>query len=435
MCLFSAEKLKFDKRPKLVLLYEEDHEYHRQVVQHFASFLQQHCQCAAMCVEWQLDAPWVHEDIEQADYVVIVNSEGAYQSYMTQYDHKNNVNGQFKTSQVSKQMSNINSIRNKFLRDERYDNVVMVYFEYTDEQFVLPDICPGYRYKLLKHFTDFLLHIHKLRRTHNLSLYDLPFDGSFSKKPIGQQLLESMSKAAQYQTDNPNWAKKKLAYNRMYSHTSDESQFDSGLPEDWLRVPSVDNLSPSFQSNPNQRELLRILDGKSVCTVDPSDIGFSVQTDGYGLNSISENVPQAGVTKPRPKLSPHSFDGNQNSPYFQNTPSPPTCSTVESDFGFFPPDDFDENFDTVSKTISEQMKSIVDRYHAFNHDENDKKTDVDQYQNVTSAGGAPEPEKADTIEKDDRINDLYLLKVQSGEIPFISCNMDGDTVSLGGESV
>ncbi|KAL4224935.1 hypothetical protein ACF0H5_015631 [Mactra antiquata] len=430
-----SEKMKFEKVPKLVLLYEEDHGFHRQVVQHFAMYLQQHCHCAVMCVEWQLDAPWVHEDIEQADYIVIVNSEGAYQSYIAQYGLRGSrdLKG---SPKVSKQMSNINSIRNKFFLDERYDNVVMVYFEYTDEQFVIPDICPGYKYKLLKHFTDFLLHIHKLRRTDNLSLYDLPLDGSFNKKPVGQLLLEAMNKATQYQHDNPNWIKKKMAYNRMTSHTSEESQFDSGLPEDWNRIPSVENSLSFYQSSPDQKELLRMLDGNSICTVNPADIGVSIPPELDTLSTVSENVPSISVPKARPKLSPHCFNMDPDL-YYQNTPTPPTCGTVESDFGFFPPDDFDDNFDAVSKTVSEQMKSIVDRYQACTHGKPfDPKLPVtSQEETVPQDGELPHHINVNPTENYDRNNDLYLLRVQSGEVPFTGCHIDGDVVSLGGESV
>ncbi|XP_060581366.1 uncharacterized protein LOC132737981 [Ruditapes philippinarum] len=423
----NAEKKQLTKKPKLCLLFEDDHQYHRAVVNHFATFLQQHCQCISMCVEWQLDAPWVHEDLDQADFIVIVNSEGAYSSYMARYGQKNSsltVN----QSPMTRRMSSINSVRNNFLRDERYDNILMIYFDYTDEKFIIPDICPGFKYRLLKHFPDFLLHIHKLRRTDNLSDYDLPFDGKFNTRPIGQKLLESIAAAEQYQQQNPKWLEKRLCYDRLWSIASDESKYDSGITDDYNSCGNTpqSERSPPFHTSPQEAGLLHLLDGQSLLTVNPSDIGLSVPPRLNDSSQENAYVLNTHNTKHRPKLLPHSFVANSQN-LSNHLPTPPTCSTVEDEFAFIPPDDLDDDFDVLSKTQSEQMKSIVDRYHARNNMGISLETHSDEgYENGHEA--------RDQSEGYDRNRDLLLLKVQSGEVPFISC-MNSDIVSLGGESV
>lgn len=413
--------MRFEKCPKLFLLYEDDHDYHRNVVNNFATYLQQHCQCVVMCVEWQLDAPWVHQDLQQADYIVIVNSEGAYTTYMNKFGQQNeSVTSHQHSSPMTKRMSSINSVRNKFLHDERYDNIVMVYFEYTNEKYILPDICPGYKYQLMKHFTDFLLHIHKLHRTDNLMKYDLPLDGDHGKRPIGQKLLESIAAAECYQQHNPKWAQNRFGYDRMWSHVSEDSKFDSGLPEDFnspVQTPEIEGQAP-FK---NQDVFIHLLEGKSVCTVNPSDIGFAPKQEPNILPSFTEEVNVSHAPKHRPKLSPQNFTAEAKQVQGEGTPPPPSCSTVESDFGFFPPDDFDDEFDVLSKTQSEQMKSIVDRYQARNNFETSQYNNMQVYRNH--------------YENYDKNRDLLLLKVHSGEVPFIECNTNGEVISLGGESV
>lgn len=423
----NAEKKQLEKKPKLCLLYEDDHQYHRAVVNHFATYLQQHCQCVSMCVEWQLDAPWVHEDLEQADYIVIVNSEGAYTSYMARYGQKVSSSTVNPSSPMSRRMSSINSVRNNFLRDERYDNIVMVYFDYTNEKFILPDICPGYKYRLLKHFPEFLLHIHKLHRADNLSQYDLPFDGNHVKRPIGQKLIESIAAAEQFQRENPKWLQKRFCYDRMWSTVSEESKFDSGITDDYNSPGNTpqNERSPPFHTSPQEVGLLDLLDGKSVLTVNPSDIGLSFQPKQSFVSPETAIIPNN--SKPRPRLLPHSFVANPQN--LQNhLPTPPTCSSVEDEFGFIPPDDLDDDFDVLSKTQSEQMKSIVDRYQAIN------KMGT-SHEGIRNEGFENVHEIMDQTEAYDRNRDLLLLKVHSGEIPFISCNLNSDVVSLGGESV
>ena len=329
-------------RKKIFLLYEEDHDYHRNVVDKFASYLSHHCQFDVELAELQQDAPWVHQDLAQADYVVIVNSEAAYKAYMSSNSPQ--------SSPKINSSSSINCIRNKFTKEERYDHIIMVYFSYTDEKYILPDICTGYKYKLMKHFTDFLLHAHQIRRTDNLSEYDLPFDGNHRLRPLGQQLLESIEQATRYEAENPKCYMPSHWMLRGISNTSDRSHYpsgDSGCIDDFSPRPSpeIDPRYPWSDSNVSQQ-----IDGVTVTESEQK------------INVSHPAVIQKSVSKQRPPLilSPVSFV-RQNGHVGPEIFTPPTDSPDECKLEFFPPDESSE-YDAFSQTQSKQLEDIVNQY-------------------------------------------------------------------------
>ena len=335
------------------MLFEEDHQFHRKVVDSFTSYLQNYCHCDVMCAQLQRDDTWVHQEIQQADYVVIVNSVLAHGIYRTLLKKKERTaSGNYKTP-------GINCILQRFLQEPHYDKTVMVYFDYTNEDHIIPDICPGYNYQLMKHFTDFLLHIHKLKRTDNLSQYDLPLDGQYDMKPVGKELKLAIRLALEFERENSRWFSQNFAYLRSFSNTSDESGFDSGLPAE----PTV---------------------------LDPIAERLQDYMDATSQDAITI-TPAMGNLRGTPlSLSPHSFQpGSYNSSnHIGIAQAQETPTTGDSgQFEFIPPDDFSE-FDVMSKTLSEQMMSINE--HSCGHD--NKAYDGRQ--------------------------DLVLLREYSGDIPF-----------------
>lgn len=421
-CCFPDKEL--EKRPKLFLVYEDDHVQHHQVVQNFAKYLQSHCQCDVMTAEWHLDAPWVHQDLQKADFAIVVNSEGAYRSYMSVYGQRKNFRSNHSSTGTST-MSSINSIRSKFLHEEHYDNIVMVYFEYTKEHFIIPDICPGYKYKLMKHFTDFLLHIHQLHRAENLSRYDLPLDGNHKQRPEGQQLLESINAAVKYELSSSQ--RYENLFDRMYSHTSDDSRYDSGLQADISPGVTPESEKPESWPSNQQGRLPQFGD---TITINPSEMSYEIPDETVNMLN--------GYQKSRPYLTLADKNSQQNILKNTSPVSPHICAesnpyiTVKDDLvndDFIPPEDFD-NCDVLSRALSEQMQSIVDRYTA-DKQQTDPQNPVQPLAGTQSSEtnrGAVQPRSYD------RNNDLYILRVQSGEIPFIN-RTNEEVVSIGGESV
>ena len=369
LILVSAEKKKLERRPKLFILYEEDHPYHRKVVDKFALYLQHHCHCDVMHAQLRLDTTWVHQEIQNADYVLIINSKLAYAIYQGLITKNRGEPEQSPSGNLK--IPGINCILQRFLQEPHYDKTVMVYFDYTSEELVIPDICPGYNYKLMKHFTDLLLHIHKVKRTDNLAQYDLPLDGKYYLKPIGKDLQTAIREAASYERENQEWFAQKYGYLRSFSNASDESGFDSGLPQEPIFLDPVTAQLQSYIDATSQ----------DVITVMPP-----ITTGQVGRTYLA--------------LSPQSFQERVYDGYNQTRPQHDTPTTADSggQFDFIPPDDMSE-FETASKTQSEQMMSI----NARNTRHDNKAYDWQQ--------------------------DLTLLRVQSGEISL------EDSRSLGGESV
>ena len=319
-----------------------------------------------MCAQLQLDTTWVHQEIQQADYVVIVNSKVAHSIYRSLLI-KNR--GQTEHSPSGSVKSpGINCILQRFLQEPHYDKTVMVYFDYTSEDHIIPDICPGYNYKLMKHFTDFLLHVHQLKRTDKLSHYELPLDGQYDLKPVGKELKTAIRMATDYEREHPHWFSQNFAYLRSFSNTSEESGFDSGLPQE-----------PGF--------------------LDPITEQLHGYIDATSQDAITIPPPTANHRELYLALSPNNFHPHIYDKCNPGSMSPEAPTTADSgQFDFIPPDDLSE-FDTTSKTQSEQMMSINARNCGYDNKAYDWK------------------------------QDLVLLRVQSGEIPF------SDVHSLGGESV
>ena len=350
-----------------------------------------YCNCDVMPGQLQLDTTWVHEETQDADYVIIVNSELAFAVYKSLLGK---TQGQTEsTSSGNLKVPGINCILQRFLQEPRSDKVVMVYFDYTDEKYIIPDICPGYRYKLMENFTKFLLHLHKLKWTDNLTRYDLPHDEKYFLKPAWKDLQAEIEHAATYQRQHPNWFVQTYGYLRSFSNASDESGIDSGLPAEPIFLDPVSKHLQKYIDSDSQ-DVITVTPpvymeygGKTYLTLSP----YSFQPH---INNSCNQAKTAGGASPTA-----AFRGDGN---YSTLAEAPTTADSGGQFDFFPPDDQSE-FETASKSQSEQMMSINARNFGAEYAEYDNKA----Y---------------------DWKQDLNLLRVQSGEIPL-------DSQSLGGESV
>ena len=346
----------------MFILYEEDHLYHRKVVDKFAEYMQHHCYCDVMHVQLHDATSWVHQDFQNADYVLIVNSKLAYAIYhrlitKNQEEQETMLLGDIKIPEI-------NCILLRCLQESHNGKTVMVYFDYTSEGLVIPDICPGYNYKLMKHFTDLLMHIQKLKRTDNLTQYDLPLDGKYYLKPIGKDLQRAIEETVSYERENPDWFAQKYGYLRSFSNASDESGYDSGLPQEPVFVDPVTAQLQSYLHATTQ----------DAITVTPSMIADQ-DWPAFLAHNPCHNPPDDQHKHIQPR------------PIHDMELLPPTTNSGEQ-FEFIPPDDISD-FETMSKTLSDQMMSI----NARNIGDSKKEYDWQQ--------------------------DLALLRIQNGEIPFI----------------
>ena len=204
------------------------------------------------------------------------------------------------------------------------------------------------------------MHIHKLKRTDNLTQYGLPLEGKYYLKPIGKDLQRAIEETVSYERKNPDWFAQKYGYLRSFSNASDESGYDSVLPQELVFVDPVTAQLQSYLYATSQ----------DAITVTPSMIA-------------DQDLPAYQAHKAGNNSSDDKHNHNQR-PIRETTPTPDSGEQ----FYFIPPDNTSD-FETISKTLSEQMMSI----NARNIGDSKKEYDWQQ--------------------------DLALLRVQTGEIPFI----------------
>lgn len=321
-----------------------------------------------------LDTTWVHQDIQDADKVIIVNSKLAYDLYksLLSKNQEYTENRRYTENGSSRNgiVPRINCILQKFLQQPSYDKIVMVYFDYTNENYIIPEICSGYNYKLMKNFTELLLYIHKLKRTDNLAQYDLPLDGKYHLKPIGKDLQNVIRNAAAYERENPDGFIDMYPDLRSSLSASDESGFGSGLQQEPVPYYFV---SSNFQN--------RKYSVSQDVTLTPP-----VLTEYRTTTNPGTCVYNSVARKYHDNQFAFIYGGQKN---YIACASNETPIAAGLGIDFVPPDDESE-FETASVSQSEQMVEINARY---SEAEDDKKV----Y---------------------DRKQDLTFLYTQSGDIPF-----------------
>ena len=357
---FSVEQIKLQRRPKLFVLYEEDHFLHRKVVDNFTLYLQNYCYCHVMSGYLHLDTTWLHQDIQDADYVIIVNSKLAYGFYKSllskNLGHMENQGCTENGCSGNAIVPGINCILQKFLQQPSYDKIVMVYFDYTIANYIIPEICSGYNYKLMKNFTELLMYIHKLKRTDNLAQYDLPLDGKYFLKPAGRDLQNIIRKAAAYERENSNGFSYAYPNLRSISSASDESGFDSGFQHEPISHHFV---SSHFQSH---------MDSDSQ---DAIPLTSPVLTEYRKSTNPRPYVCNSQARKCQGKFA-FEYGGQRNNiAYINETTTAADCGV---EFDFVPPDDDDGEFETASMSQSEQMMQINTRYSGAENDNKEYET-------------------------------------------------------------
>ena len=436
------------RRLKVFVLYEEDHRYHRLVVDKFAAFLQLHCQCDVMHALLRDDTIWVHQEYENADFVLIVQSKLAYEFYHRLYTKTHNewevtLSGDTKTP-------GINSILLRCLNESQNGKIVKVYFDYTNEGLVIPLLCSGFNYKMMMHFTDLLMHIHNLKRTDNLAQYDLPLDGQYFLKPAGKDLEIALRKAIIFERENSEWFTQKEGYNRLLSNMSDDSGYASGLPDEAM-LPDSNTLQPqSYLKSSKPHGAISIAELSTT----------SAQLRRY-LNTFSKDVitvtPSMIADHDWPRYPEHSpFTINQDNHVSHSQRGAihdrrTKSADSEEQFDFIPPDNASES-ETASKTLIEQMTSINARYtrspgtnqgdyehHSQRPAIGDRPTKADEFQEQFDCIPPDDKSEFETASKtlseqmmsinaryidgskrnNTRQQELDLLREQSGEIPYI----------------
>ncbi|XP_064607488.1 uncharacterized protein LOC135471954 [Liolophura sinensis] len=214
----------------IYLVYTDDHSYHQRAVKLLAKYLKKYCKCDVRYPAWCLQEiqtrgtiTWVLQMIQEADYVIVINSEGAFK--MNQARKDSSTPCKFNDSPIGDIFTPaITNIIANFYKNKDYKKYIMVQFHYTDDKFQISEISPGYGYVLMKHFRELICHIHEINtENHDLTLsVCLPLQpDAHAQTEEGRELLQEINAAQAFTKAFPNW------FEDMY--VTDEDCFDSGM--------------------------------------------------------------------------------------------------------------------------------------------------------------------------------------------------------------
>ncbi|KAL5018157.1 hypothetical protein ScPMuIL_003879 [Solemya velum] len=236
------------RRKTVHLVYFQDHVHHVKTVECLADYLQTYCFCDVLYAPWYLTDImregkniWSLNSIQNADFTIIIHSEGSYRHYMARKE-----NMAYEGREIGPLgdmfMPAIIYILNQCMGQLTYNKFIMTYFEYSKSAHIPSEMCPGLNYKLLKHFKELLCHIHGLTLgIDRLDEIDLPLTDNHSSTTKGRKLITACSVASHFERKNPNW------FSEMYGVCSTEEERslrqDSGIDTSMPNLSDSDKIS------------------------------------------------------------------------------------------------------------------------------------------------------------------------------------------------
>ena len=201
----------------MLLLYSDDNEYHMKVIQMFATFLSLQCGCDVRFDEWCIHEmardirAWYLNEIEKADQIIFVHSEGTYKKYKAHLDMK-----KLNDTQVPPKGDTFSTIILPVLLSTSFpgpeqqsdDRHVMVRFCYTPPRYQISPVIKGNMYNIPDHLEDLLFHLHDSSRYEPGKISHFPGLNSkeYHKRPEGLKLQEAIESASRYNKDHPEWS-------------------------------------------------------------------------------------------------------------------------------------------------------------------------------------------------------------------------------------
>ncbi|XP_048243421.1 uncharacterized protein LOC124148111 isoform X2 [Haliotis rufescens] len=248
---------------KVYLVYAEDHKDHMNAITNLASHLKNQCCCEVFFLRWFPRAvqtmgvyQWILTHIDQADFVIIINSEAAFKLFETR-----NTNASLRRLDEGPEGDTfspaLTHVMAKSSEPGFFKKTILAHFDYTDEDFILKEVSPGVQYMLPKHFKEFLCHIHEMSGESDLDEM-VNLDATSS----GRQLLEAIRKAKHFQKSDPQWFDERFYRQEDSAYDSlSESKCDSPVGVDdsvsiatrplrgiYTRPSESDNADADFKS-------------------------------------------------------------------------------------------------------------------------------------------------------------------------------------------
>ncbi|XP_064618878.1 uncharacterized protein LOC135482614 isoform X2 [Lineus longissimus] len=234
----------------ILLLYYADDESHKRAVFCLADFLEGHCSMKVFLhdrctndISSKGQDNWVVEKIKMVDWIVILNSEGAYEQYKLITKP---------CQQDSYILSDMFLCAIKML--DRYTDVykhkfISAYFPYTNKKDLILQFTPkGIHYKLMDDLEQFFLRVNNYEKYNKNEVIDAAIANSreyYFTEP-GRQLREIM-----------NWKMKHTSGTSGEADVEHQNNFDSGIESGFKNHPfgnfkaNVKNLKPEGLFDPN----------------------------------------------------------------------------------------------------------------------------------------------------------------------------------------
>ena len=349
----------------MFIVSADDHQHHRQVIERFAIYLHKYCKCDVVYAPWRASEIqtrgngnlWAITNINKCDYTIIINSEAAFNLFEAVKDQTRRP--AYKNPDAGPEgdlfTPSIMHVISKLSDRQSFPKLIMASFEYTNDEHIISEI-PGLRYKVPKHLSNLLCHIHMLDTQAiitSLRINDLPSGDNMAETPEGKNLEKAIRSATVYERRNPKWFKD------LYMRT--DSGFHSAAPDD-LHSPSNNHYEEPFiapddlQSvscypfvDPSLDNFAGTIESNSAITYFPPDNKEDKQ-HGDHMNILPREyfVPPDGIESPGRFVR------------LENTLSPdqfvPPEDTLSPD-QFVPPEDI-VCFESLSMTLSDRLREV-----------------------------------------------------------------------------
>ena len=193
----------------IYILYSNDNIFHQNVIGHFANFLSKVCSCQVIYdVDHRHDildkTEWIRQAMEQADYILVINSEGSGNKSVVMLQHSTYYVAPDCDSGVGDMFAPAFSL---LLHDALHHQqslkhkLILTHFSYTMPQYRLlhlPNLHDKKNYQLMKDIEYLYGHIH------GSDCHDVT-DVTYQETEEGLLLSQCIEDATGYVESNPRW--------------------------------------------------------------------------------------------------------------------------------------------------------------------------------------------------------------------------------------
>uniref|UniRef100_A0A3B4ZWX8 Interleukin-17 receptor D n=1 Tax=Stegastes partitus TaxID=144197 RepID=A0A3B4ZWX8_9TELE len=245
-------------RPKVFICYSNrDCPKHTNVIQSFAYFLQDFCNCEVvfdlwehleMCKEGQMS--WLSRQLDEANFIITVCSKG-----LRYYMEKKSRRGKTPVSRRNNSSSSSTSVTGGSGGDlfivgaamiaeklrlakqsegggaQELNRYMTVYFDYSTENDIPTMLSLAPRFKLMDQLPQLFSRLHSSQSS-LAEREQQPLNVSrrnYFRSKSGRSLYVSICNMHQHISQNPDWFEKQLSPPPCYSSSQPEQRFDSGL--------------------------------------------------------------------------------------------------------------------------------------------------------------------------------------------------------------